>query len=395
MLAQRNRLAALYTDSCTNRGVGRALSAVVPRGLRAGRLAHFLEREINGVPRERIYSTDRLLWNRLFERPAQDTFTHSDDLGAAFSREMIRWGVGNATHVYSMFGEGIEFLRFAKERGRKICVDVFITPVAHRIIAEERRRFPDWEGEAMPWDERLEPRIREVIELADLLLCPGENVVEGLNAFGNYSAKIRLVPYGSGAGFGGRANEPVVGRVLFGGTAELRKGIHYFAATAKQLEARGYEFRVAGGVTDRIRRLPECSVLNFLGRLSRAEMVQELLRADVLVLPTLAEGSASVINEALVVGLPVITTGSAGSVVTHGRSGMLVPERDSNALASAIENVVADRRHRETLALGGRATAALLSEDEWSGRLLAAIDAPEAVAHTIPDQRFPASGRQQ
>jgi glycosyltransferase involved in cell wall biosynthesis len=391
MLARRDRLRGLYTDSCANRGVGRVLRKVVPRRLRSGKLAQFLEREIIGVPGECIYSTDQLLWNRVMGRRAQDAFANLDNVGATFSREMIRWGVGNATHVYSMFGEGIEFLHFAKERGLKICIDVFITPVAHRIIAEERRRFPDWEGEALPWDERLEPRIREIIELADLLLCPGTNVVEGLNEFGHYSAKIRYVPYGSGANFGGRINQPVVGRVLFGGTAELRKGIHYFAAAAKQLEARGYEFRVAGGVTDQIRRLPECGALNFLGRLSRVEMVEELLRADALVLPTVAEGSASVINEALVVGLPVITTGSAGSIVNHGHNGLLVPERDSTALASAIEKVIIDRALREALASGGRATTPLLLEDEWGRRLLAALDEPATVPDTVPNQGFPAS----
>jgi glycosyltransferase involved in cell wall biosynthesis len=268
----------------------------------------------------------------------------------------------------------------------KICVDVFITPIAHRIIAKERGRFPGWEGEAMPWNERLEPRIREIIELADFLLCPGENVVEGLNAFGDYSAKVRVVPYGSGADFGGRVNEPIAGRVLFAGTAELRKGIHYFAAAAKQLGTVGYEFRVAGGVTDRIRQLHECSALNFLGRISRTEMVEELLRADVLVLPTLAEGSASVINEALVAGLPVITTRSGGSLVDHERSGLLVPELDAEALTAAIGNVVGNRAHREALASGARAMAPLLSEEEWGKRLMAAlkesISAPQAARNS-------------
>lgn len=377
ILARSDRLTALYTDSCANRGVGRVLRKVVPRQLRTGKLAQLLEREIIGVPDECIYSTDRLLWNRLFERDnAKDPFTYSHDVGTVFSREMIRWGVDHATHVYSMFGEGIEFLRFAKERGLKICVDVFITPVAHRIIAEERRRFPEWEGDHTTWDARLEPRIREIVGLADLLLCPGENVVEGLKEFGDYSTKVRVVPYGSGANLGGCANDPVNGRVLFGGTAELRKGIYYFAAAAQHLESRGYEFRVAGGVTDRIRKLPECSALNFLGRLSRAEMVDELLRADILVLPTLAEGSASVINEAIVVGLPVITTRSAGSVISNGRDGLLVPERDSQALAALIEKVVADRSYRETLATGARDTAPRLSEEEWSRRLQFSIENP-------------------
>jgi len=39
----------------------------------------------------------------------------------------------------------------------------------------------------------------------------------------------------------------VAGRILFGGTAELRKGIHYYAEAANKLQALGrpYSFRVA------------------------------------------------------------------------------------------------------------------------------------------------------
>ena len=45
-------------------------------------------------------------------------------------------------------------------------------------------------------------------------------------------------------------DEPVRGRILFAGTADLRKGIHYLAMAAEKLVEHGlhYEFRVAGNV---------------------------------------------------------------------------------------------------------------------------------------------------
>jgi glycosyltransferase involved in cell wall biosynthesis len=273
-----------------------------------------------------------------------------------------------------MFGEGLEFLRQAKGKGLKICVDVFITPVAHRIIFEERKLFPEWEGEAIAWNSQLELRVAAILEMADLLICPGRNVVDGIAEFGmEVASKIRVVPYGSGTDFAGRLNEPIVGRVLFAGTAELRKGIHYFAAAAHELGTAGYDFRVAGGVTDRITKLPACDSLRFLGRISRSEMADEILTADVLVLPTLAEGSASVVSEALVAGLPVITTSSAGSSVIHDNSGLLVRERDCQDLASAINRVVSDRPFRRHLALGARSQARFLTEQEWEKRLIIAL----------------------
>ncbi len=370
MLARRGCLEALYTDSSVNAGIGRLLNRTVPQWKREGSVGKLLQRRIAGVPIDRVRSSDVLFWRHLFHREVSGSFSALDRVGQLFSERMIHWGVGGATDVYSMFGEGIEFLRFAKERGLRINVDLFLTPIAHRIVAEERRLFPEWEGEPKPWDERLEPRIRKIIALADILLCPGQNVVEGLSEFGDFSAKVRLVPYGSGMDFGGRVNKPIVGRVLFAGTAELRKGFHYFAAASKHIGTSRCDFRVAGGVTDEIRGLPQCGGLNFLGRISRAEMVHEILSADVLVLPTLAEGSASVVSEALVAGLPVITTSSAGSVISHDRNGILIAERDEEALATGIDRIVTDREFRESLAQGARGSSSFLSEEAWADRLL-------------------------
>ena len=50
-----------------------------------------------------------------------------------------------ANLVYSMFGNGEWFLKKARSRKLTIATDVFITPVAHRIVARERSVFPGWE----------------------------------------------------------------------------------------------------------------------------------------------------------------------------------------------------------------------------------------------------------
>jgi len=56
------------------------------------------------------------------------------------------------------------------------------------------------------------------------------------------------------------------------------------------------------------------------------------------VLPSLAEGSAGVIYEALASGFAVITTESAGSVVRDGIEGFIVPEGDPQALQIVLKN---------------------------------------------------------
>jgi glycosyltransferase involved in cell wall biosynthesis len=98
------------------------------------------------------------------------------------------------------------------------------------------------------------------------------------------------------------------------------------------------EFRVAGrlDVTPFAQELLTSHV-ELLGAVPRAEIHVQFEWADVFLLPTLCEGSATVCYEALANGLPVITTPNAGSVVRDGIDGFIVPVRDAAAIADRIE----------------------------------------------------------
>lgn len=368
MLHRAGQLEALYTDSCINRGLGHVLDSTVPSFARRGRLVRLLQRRVVGVPRERIFVTDRSLWSaamRPWRTPSQ-AYDHLSDAA-------MRWGVRGASLVYSMFGEGLDFLRAAKTQGARVAVDIFITPVAHRIVKQEQLQFPDWEVPAEIDELALEQHVIEVLRLADILTCPGENVVDGLRCYSPFDeTRVRVIPYACGFDYGGSRNAPVPGRVLFAGTAELRKGIHYLAKAANRLRDRGrdYEFRIAGSASPRVRGHSEAQSLAFLGHLPVSLLKREFMSADVLVLPTLAEGSATVIVEALAAGLPVITTPSAGSIIRHGEDGLIVPERDPQALADAIDSVIADRAQRRRLADAAQSNLTRYTETEWEERLV-------------------------
>jgi glycosyltransferase involved in cell wall biosynthesis len=90
-------------------------------------------------------------------------------------------------------------------------------------------------------------------------------------------------------------------------------------------------------------------------------------------LPTLAEGSATVIYEALSFGIPVVTTNSAGSVMIHGQEGYIVPEREVDALVEAISGIALNRDLREAMSLEARNTSIEYSEAKWGKRLIDAF----------------------
>lgn len=63
--------------------------------------------------------------------------------------------------------------------------------------------------------------------------------------------------------------------------------------------------------------------------------------SDIFVLPSLSEGMPLVVLEAMSMGLPVVSTrvGAVPDLIEDGRSGILVPPGDPDAIATAVERL--------------------------------------------------------
>ena len=89
-------------------------------------------------------------------------------------------------------------------------------------------------------------------------------------------------------------------------------------------------------------------IVDFLGH--REDVPALLAAADLFVLPSRSEAFPNSVIEAMAAGLPVIATGAGGllDLVDNGRTGILVPPCDPDALGQAITSLVNDpaRAHR-------------------------------------------------
>ena len=121
------------------------------------------------------------------------------------------------------------------------------------------------------------------------------------------------------------------------GEVGLGKGAHYLMSALERLKGRGIECKFVGPLRiapSTIRKFRD--VAEFTGAVPRSEVAALLDWADVFVLPSLCEGSATAIYEALSAGLPVITTFSSGSPVRHQSDGIIIRERSVDDLVDAI-----------------------------------------------------------
>ncbi len=376
LLWENQLLEALYTDSSARSLCGRLAGRF--GAVASGRLKRLASREIRGIPSSMVFSTDRVLFSEIIAGffGKEESWEASKRRYKVMSRVMRRWGTRGADVVYAMQGESTDFLRFAKTKNIKIVVDICVNPLAHRVAQKERISFPGWENTISGTElEALESGMRENLLLADMVLCPSEVVAEGVQDFaGIPRSRLSIAPYGSSFEIGENKAQP--GRILYAGAAIMRKGIHYLASAAHQLHSLSpdqYEFRIAGFASQKIRQREECGSLNFLGKLSKSELMHEFSCADVFVLPTLAEGLPAVLLEAMSFGVPIITTKASGIELDDGNNGIIVPEQDAKALANAIERVVADRRLRTKLAMGAQKLACGYTTEAAGKRLVQAL----------------------
>jgi glycosyltransferase involved in cell wall biosynthesis len=133
-------------------------------------------------------------------------------------------------------------------------------------------------------------------------------------------------------------------RVLLEAATEVPDACFLLAGEGPEregLEARAREL----GVEDRVR---------FLGR--REDVPQLLAAADLFALPSLYEGSSLAVLEAMAAGTPVVSSAIGGTdeLIEDGRSGLLVPPGDAEALAAALRRALDDRELREALATRAR-----------------------------------------
>lgn len=130
------------------------------------------------------------------------------------------------------------------------------------------------------------------------------------------------------------------------------------------LEPRSFEEAlIVGSGPDRSRVEQELSSLGLGGRvrvLGERQDVRTLLAdSDVFVLSSRSEGLPVSVLEAMAAGLPVVASDVGGlrELVVEGETGLLVPPADPEALAAALQGLLADRALRRRLGAAGRARA--------------------------------------
>jgi glycosyltransferase involved in cell wall biosynthesis len=259
----------------------------------------------------------------------------------------------------------------------------------NRILTEERERI-GYEFDPYPrsYPERDLQKVDAEIHLADQIVCGSPFVKGTMIEEGVRPEKLNVIPYGVDTDVFAPTDSPSSRnalRLLFVGHFGLRKGAWYLLEALKRLgHLKGLTVLVVGKQTVPSKFLSFASdKLRFLPHIPHDEIQRVYHDADVLVLPSLYEGSSITINEALASGLPVVTTPNSGSVVQDGVEGCVVPIRDVDALASKIELLYWDYDLRVAMGKHARQRALKLGWDQYGKGVVALWE--RMMSATVPE----------
>ncbi|RZJ99821.1 MAG: glycosyltransferase, partial [Flavobacterium sp.] len=265
-----------------------------------------------------------------------------------------------------------------KKLGLKCIYDL---PIAYwqtlrNLLHEEAERMPAWKttlgGGIKDSKEKLDRKTQE-LELADVVIGPGQFVLDSLPQWAGHK-KVIMSPFGSPekriTTFSDKEEHSTSQlerplRILFVGSMSQRKGLGDLMEGMCRVKSKNVELVVMGSLLDSM-HFYRSQFPAFIYEPGRShEQVLKLMRTcDVLCLPSIVEGRALVMQEAMSQGLPLIITPNTGGadLIKEGETGFLVPIRSPEVIAEKIEWFASNRNRIEEM---GSAAMEHASEYTW------------------------------
>lgn len=250
-------------------------------------------------------------------------------------------------------------------------------PIAHHrwlmdAMMDEALVNPEWKSllQGHDFSEHELVSLDKEIQMADAVLVPSSFAASTFVAKGVPPEKLVVIPLGcepapagSGAECEGDAEGEDLLRVIFAGQATQRKGLGYLVEAVGTLD--DVQLTVVGPASSECRTiLASYSNVTLMRSQPRDRLYDLMRQADLLVLPSLAEGFGLVALEAMANGTPCLMSRRtfAEDIIVHGENGYILNEVSSKSIAEAISSI---RRNKDKLASVSERAVASANYFSW------------------------------
>lgn len=293
------------------------------------------------------------------------------------------------TGVYAYEDGALATFTQAKVLGMQCVYDLPIAywETSRDLLATEAGRLPAWTqtlgGGVRDSEAKLLRKTRE-LELADLVIVPSQFVKDSLPEWAK-NKKIVVAPFGTPvinsdmvAESENKANFERPLRILFAGSMGQRKGLGDLFSAVKMIDRSKIEIVAMGGLQAPMKFYRD-ELPNFTYEPGRPnnEVLKLMASCDIFCLPSIVEGRALVMQEAMSQGLPLIITPNTGGqdLVIEGETGFLVPIRSPQAIAEKVNWFLQNREKIPAMGKMAKLHAAKLTWDSYATQIISAINA--------------------
>jgi len=239
---------------------------------------------------------------------------------------------------HGWLGYSLHTLTRLKGDGTKILIDIYAAHPSFRkeILSDEYERL---HLNYQLTDDPLREKYLKEIELADYLIAPSSHVYETCVWQGVPQDKITIIPFGVDIHrFKPIEKKDKVFRIIYVGAVSVNKGIYYLLEAFQQLGLPNSELVLIGRLQSEFKPIltKYDGLFQHISHVPNDQLTHWYGNSSVFAFPSLTEGFAMVINEAMACGLPSIVTENAGGYVRDNMEGFVIPIRDIETLKEKI-----------------------------------------------------------
>lgn len=254
-----------------------------------------------------------------------------------------------------------------------------VEPQLQKKLIQQAFEKQGLKAEPMPKEHVL--RMQEEEKVLDYLVVPSDFARNSYLQAGWEESRVLKNPLGVDSNRFCPSEDKKEVDVLFLGQLSFQKGVDLLLEAWKVLQTRAFfqkekpKLRLLGWPEKASwptlkNQLHNLSNVEFLGPTANPE--KELIKTKILVLPSVQDGFASVVLEAMASGIPVLVSEHVGAseCVRHGKDGYVIAPANKEALIEALYSILSSPESLRQMGLHAREQALNYSWQAYQQRLL-------------------------
>lgn len=207
-------------------------------------------------------------------------------------------------------------------------------------------------------------------ELVDGVIVPTEQCKETYEKNSRLKGKVHVANFGVDSQVFHPAEKPVDGfKVLFAGGNVIRKGLPYLVRAWNDLHlSAGFLTTMGAKLEGSFWRTRD------LGWVPDEEVPEIYRKHSVFCLPSVEEGQALSVLEAMASGLPCIVTRETGAPIEDGKDGLMVPPRDPKKLQDSLQDLYDNPEEIKRMGRNTREKAKGLTWTKFQERIIEIVE---------------------